>query len=800
VALRVLAGSAGWVMRDQTARQAKIATEVRAALEESRQLRQEGKLPRAEAAAKRAEALLASGGGNEELQERMHELWADLRMVAKLEEVSILRSGVRDGYFDSAGGDRGYAAAFRDYGIDVEALDPVNAAERIGARAIRVELAAALDGWAGTRRPQQGQKSGQDLLAIARAADPDPSRAALRDAVLREDGQDLVQRAASEEIHSLPPTTLVLLAKCLAKMGNLPEATALLRRAQEQHPGDFWINHTLAHYLVNRGTPHWDEAIPFYTAAVALRPESPGARLNLGNALAATGQLDAALAAYRRAASLKPDYAEAHCNLGLALADKGRLDEALATVRQAIALKPHLAEGHCNLGLVLQKKGRLDEAVAAYRRATELKPGHARFHNNLGGALADQGRLDEALNACRKAIDLKGDYPEAYSNLGLVLQRKGRLDEAVTACRQAIALKRDYATAHFNLGLALFGQGRFDEALAAYHKAIDLKPDYAEAHCNLGFVLQRKGRLDEAVAAYRRATELKPDLALAHFNLGLTLQRKGRPGEAIDVYRRVLALKPDYAEVHYDLGNALLGKGRLDKAVAAYHRAIGLKPDYAEAYCNLACALRQQGEYAQALTAMKQGHELGRRRSDWPYPSARWVKEYQRLSELEGRLPAVLRGEVQPVDAAERNTYALLCYDKKLYAAAARMRNSALTADPKLADDLEAGYRYDAACAAALAGCGQGEGADDKEPVHWRRQALECLRADLAAYGQRLESGKPGDRQLVRQRLRGWQGHQDLAGLRDPDAVAKLPADEQKTCQQLWAEVQALLTKAEAAQ
>jgi hypothetical protein len=32
-----------------------------------------------------------------------------------------------------------------------------------------------------------------------------------------------------------------------------------------------------------------------------------------------------------------------------------------------------------------------------------------------------------------------------------------------------------------------------------------------------------------------------------------------------------------------------------------------------------------------------------------------------------------------------------------------------------------------------------------------------------------------------------------LAGLRDPAAVARLPADEQQVCQQFWAEVEALL-------
>jgi hypothetical protein len=43
-----------------------------------------------------------------------------------------------------------------------------------------------------------------------------------------------------------------------------------------------------------------------------------------------------------------------------------------------------------------------------------------------------------------------------------------------------------------------------------------------------------------------------------------------------------------------------------------------------------------------------------------------------------------------------------------------------------------------------------------------------------------------------------WQQDSDLAGLRDPDAVARLPADERQACQQLWADVAALLKQAQA--
>src|SRR5262249_47018556 len=161
----------------------------------------------------------------------------------------------------------------------------------------------------------------------------------------------------------------------------------------------------------------------------------------------------------------------------------------------------------------------------------------------------------------------------------------------------------------------------------------------------------------------------EPDQAEAHTKLGIVLWTQGRYDEAAAACHRSLELRPDHAESHYTLGIALRAQGRYDEAAAAYRRALELKPALPEAHCNLGKALQRQGEFAQALAALKRGHELGSRRPGWPYPSARWVEECRRLAELEGRLPAVLRGDEQLASAAERNEFARLCSCKKFHAA-----------------------------------------------------------------------------------------------------------------------------------
>lgn len=798
----LLGGVIGWTVRDRTARQSYTTAAVQAAFDEARAFQKQSKWREGEAAARRAEALLAGGDGSKALQNNVQELLADLRICARFEEIRLLASGLKNGLFDSEREDRGYASTFHDYGIDVETLDPLAAAERIAARPIRVELTAALELWSKSRRRVQQNKGirWQVLLSLANAVDTDFKRTRLRNAVIEGDRQAVVRHAASEELRTSSPGTLVLLAGYLEEMGALPEAKALLYRAREQHPDDFWINHQLAYYLASATPPQWDEAIRYFTVAVSLRPESPGARLNLATALSGKGQLTEAIVAVRRVIELQPDYAEAHNNLGIDLSNLGRLEEALASIRRALEFKPDLAEAHGNLGLVFEKQGRVAEAIAAYRRAINLQPALPVYHNGLGHALISSGQLQEAFVSIRKALELNPDYAEAHTNLGLALLTRGQHVEAIAECNRALKLKPDLVDAHLNLGLALSGMNRHDEALAMYRKAIILKPDYAEVHNNIGTSLLRLSRNEEALEAFREATRLKPELVRAHQNLGVALSRVSRLPESTAAYQRVVDLRPDDAIAHYDFGNALSDQGRYVEAEAAFRRSISLKPDFAESHCNLATVLQCQGEFKQALAEFKRGHELGSRRSNWSYPSEHWITECQRMCELEDRFPAFLRGETLPANTVEQTEFAQLCYYKKQHVAATRLWLSAFNADPKLMVKLEAGYRYQAACSAVLAASGIGVAAnpvDDNTRLQWRKQALDWLKADLALNNKLLASDKQIERQQALQRLRHWQHDPDLAHLRDKTEIAKLPEVERVSCQQLWAELEAVVAKAE---
>jgi hypothetical protein len=113
--------------------------------------------------------------------------------------------------------------------------------------------------------------------------------------------------------------------------------------------------------------------------------------------------------------------------------------------------------------------------------------------------------------------------------------------------------------------------------------------------------------------------------------------------------------------------------------------------------------------------------------------------------------------------------------------------------------DLQGAYRSDAACAAALAGAGQGADTDklDKQRARLRQHALDWLKADLALRRKQLKSSWPGAADHARAALTHWPHDSDLSGIRDKSALANLPAGERAACEQLWADVATLLKKAE---
>jgi eukaryotic-like serine/threonine-protein kinase len=542
IAVGGIAGSVGWMAREREAQRTRLTGQVEVVLGDVDRLMKKQKWSEALAAAKRAETLMRSGDAEPQVRDDVQQVLRDLEFVQRLEEIRMKTTRLVNSKFDYAGADRAYAAAFREYGIDVQNL-PVEQAGRLLSERTRIAVALgeALDDWAYSDATMYATKNSADcvrncprrLLAVANIVDPDPLRQRLRNLLRNLRGakrsqelrDELTRLARDEQLLKQPVVTLNLVQIATRELGMVEQSLSVLRKAHEQFPDDFWVNLNLGARLddVGQGV----EGLRFSAAAAALRPDSSAAIHNVGVALIGLGMFRQAIPCFRKAIKLDPTYSLPYSHMGSLLRKQGKLDEALIYCEKGVELGPKFAYSHNHLGRVLQEMGRIDEAIKCYQTAIGLQPARPESYHNLGWALVQLRKWEEAEAALRKAIRLKPDDPGDQYGLGLVFYRQKRYAEAAAQFRKTIQMKQDYAEAHHGLGAALYQQHKLNEAIASYQKALRLDPKsehthkgLAQAFANRGMRFFRQRSWKEAVADITKAVEATPNSAWPRQCLG----------------------------------------------------------------------------------------------------------------------------------------------------------------------------------------------------------------------------------------------------------------------------------------
>ena len=135
--------------------------------------------------------------------------------------------------------------------------------------------------------------------------------------------------------------------------------------------------------LVYRSLDRNPEAIAAYRQALALDPEFPAARNNLGFVLLLEGRIEESIRELREVIGQDPTMALAYSNLGLAYAIQGRFDAASRELAEAERLNPTNAETQARIGDVCLAGGQMEQARRRFLRALELQPGNARARQGL---------------------------------------------------------------------------------------------------------------------------------------------------------------------------------------------------------------------------------------------------------------------------------------------------------------------------------------------------------------------------------------------------------------------------------
>ncbi len=252
-------------------------------------------------------------------------------------------------------------------------------------------------------------------------------------------------------------------------------------------------------------------AAHYFTEALRLNPADQAARINLANALWASGALDeaasvaqtaldqligapawgaasplfeawmingairlargdttGAIAAYRAAVTGRPAAASGHAGLAAGLLAQGDAAGAEAEADAALALDPGCWHAWGTKAASLAARADFTGAIAAYDVALAAQPGNAGFWLNRGAAKLDLDALEAAAQDLAMATRLDPTMVPAWVTLGYEACLAGRLDEAIACADRAISLDPEHPQPHWNRGIALLLKGDYPAGFAAY--------------------------------------------------------------------------------------------------------------------------------------------------------------------------------------------------------------------------------------------------------------------------------------------------------------------------------------------
>jgi eukaryotic-like serine/threonine-protein kinase len=447
-----------------------------------------------------------------------------------------------------------------------------------------------------------------------------------------------------------------------------------------------------------------------------------------------------------------------------------------------------LAQCHNNIGNLLNATGEPSKALAAYEAAleiqerlahanptvTEFQSDLARSHNNIGVVFSETGEPAKALVMNEKALEIQ--------------ERLVQTDPTISEFQSHLALSYN------NIGWELSEMGEKAKALAAFEKAVEIQARLAEANPTV--------------------TRFQSELSLSHNNIGILFDQTNQPAKALAAYEKALEIRerlvqanPTITEFQSDLGGTLnniamieIDNSQFDKARVHILEAIRWQkqaltsnpahPTYLEFL---------KGHYRHLLATAD-----GLSDNDLRLEAQRGLAELAELAardpafkEIDRRIKEVVAGAATN-GVEELLALAQRCSDTRRFALAARFWNQALEAEPLLAESRQSKHAYNAACAAALAGCG--EGVDDSPPsdeakAKLRGQALHWLQSELETWKKHLENATAEQRQIAVFKLQKWQSVPDLSGVRG-DAINKLPEAERAEWKSLWQSAAEILEQA----
>ena len=347
--------------------------------------------------------------------------------------------------------------------------------------------------------------------------------------------------AASFCAQSFAQANLDQAAQILEQQGKNVEAEDAWKKLAEARPADPL---PLAHLgLLEARQEHYPQAIAFYRKAMALDPDLPGLRLNLGLAFFKDGQYTDCIHIF--APMLK--------DLPASSPERQRLDVLL---------------GMSHYGL-----GEYAAATPFLKQASQQDPRNSPLLLTLAHSCLLSSQYPCVLDAYHRMVELNANSAEADMLVGEALDEMKDPVGALREFRAAVEANPKEPNVHFGLGYLLWTKGQYSEAAQQFQTEIENDPGNMQAALYLADSEIQMNRMDDARQALEKLALAEPSNEMVHRDLGIVYADKERNDEALREFKSAAAIKPGDVNVHWRLGRLYRTLGQNAQAKAEFEKA-----------------------------------------------------------------------------------------------------------------------------------------------------------------------------------------------------------------------------------
>jgi len=258
--------------------------------------------------------------------------------------------------------------------------------------------------------------------------------------------------------------------RALLAAGKLPEAAALLRTVLTRKPGNTAALELMAEVAVRNRDP--GSAAGILEKLLETHPDNHDYHNKLAVVYALQSRFPQAAAHLRRALAIKPDSLSAQLDLCKVTREMGHLDESIRAGLAAAQLAPDDVRAHGSVALSLERFGLHQQAHEHYCRAAELAPGDARRQFACGFGYLGAGDRDMAERYFRRVLAISPDDAQTHWMLARLQRYQSTAHPDFAHVQRLLerpsASDDDRSYLHFALGKMYEDCAHYDEAFAHY--------------------------------------------------------------------------------------------------------------------------------------------------------------------------------------------------------------------------------------------------------------------------------------------------------------------------------------------